>query len=49
MILPNLRSFLTHLLIWPDLINKFLIAYENYITFEHPDFKYYDGINFFNP
>lgn len=40
---PNLKSLLIHLLVWPDFMNKFLDAYENFLNFDHPDFKYYDG------
>ena len=37
------KTFLLNVLLWPGFVNKFLIAYGNLLTFEHAEFKYYDG------
>lgn len=43
---PSLRSFLIYVNLWPDFVNKFLIAYENFISVDHVEFKFFDGIFF---
>ena len=39
----SLRSFLQCVHLWPEFVNTFLIHYGNHLTFDHDDFKYYDG------
>ena len=39
----SLKSFLQYVQLWPDFVNKFLITYGNHLTFEHEDFKYFEG------
>jgi hypothetical protein len=42
----SLKSFLQYIQLWPDFVNKFLISYGNHLTFEHEDFKYFEGKGF---
>jgi hypothetical protein len=38
----TLRSLLNYVQIWPDIANKFLIGYQNYIQAESVEFKYFN-------
>ena len=38
----TLRSLLNYVQIWPDIVNKFLIAYQNYIQAENVEYKYFN-------
>jgi hypothetical protein len=38
----TLRSLLNYVQIWPDIVNKFLIAYQNYIQAESVEYKYFN-------
>jgi hypothetical protein len=46
----TLRSLLNYVQIWPDIANKFLIAYENFIQVDSAESKYFNrnSLIFFN-
>ena len=47
--LPCFKSLLNYFQIWPEFTNKFLIAYENFVSLEHVDFKNFEqSIKYFN-
>lgn len=39
----TLKSLLIYAQVLPDLVNKFLIAYENFISIDNDEFKYFNG------
>jgi hypothetical protein len=43
MTMSNFKSFLLYLQTWPDFTNKFLIAYENFLSVDQLDFENFDG------